>query len=110
MREPIEIANTWKGIVNCFNSTREKSPKETMELILSEYNKKLVLETFATISAIKIHDGRIYGDNRKYMNSIEVNPEAVKHERFNPVIYAGLDDIHTTHINQLITELRKGIN
>ena len=25
----------------------------------------------------------------------------------NPIIYAGFDDIHATHINQLITELRK---
>ena len=64
-------------------------------------------EVFATVAAIKKHDGRIYGKNREYMNSIPVDSEIVEWRSGNPVVYAGLDDIHTTHINQLITELRK---
>lgn len=65
------------------------------------------IETFAVIAAIKIHDGRIYGANRDWMNSVSYNPEAAVRSRENPVIYAGLDDIHTAHINQIITALRK---
>lgn len=41
------------------------------------------------------------------MNSIHVDPEIIEWRYGNPVVYAGLDDIHTTYINQLITELRK---
>lgn len=41
------------------------------------------------------------------MNSIPVDSKIAEWRSGNPVIYAGLDDIHTAHINQLITELRK---
>lgn len=41
------------------------------------------------------------------MESISVNPDSVVYECGNPMIYAGLDHIHTSHINNLITELRE---
>lgn len=41
------------------------------------------------------------------MNRIMVDEDAVKWERGNPMIYTGLDDIHTSHVNNLITEIRK---
>lgn len=103
-----EIANTWKEIVRIYNETREIAPPEgTMCDIIHKFGIKQTEEVFATVAAIKKHDGRIYGKNREYMNSIPVDPEIVEWRSGNPVIYAGLDDIHTTHINQLITELRK---
>ena len=95
-----EIANIWKEVVKIYNNTRENNlPEKTMEEII----RKFGLEK----AAIKKHDGRIYGKNREYMNSIPVDSEIVEWRSGNPVVYAGLDDIHTTHINQLITELRK---
>lgn len=36
-----------------------------------------------------------------------VGADIVEWRSGNPIIYAGLDNIHTAHINQLITELRK---
>lgn len=63
-------------------------------------------EVFATVAAIKMHDGRIYRKNREYMNSVPVDPQITEWRSGNPVIYAVLDDIHTAHINQMITELR----
>jgi hypothetical protein len=38
---------------------------------------------------------------------VPTDPTASEWGQNNALIYAGLDDIHTTHINQLITELRK---
>lgn len=102
-----EIASAWKEIVRIYNATREKTPTVTMCEIIHKYGVKQTEEVFATIAAIKKHDGRIYGANRDYMNSIRVDNANVKWGSGNPVMYAGLDDIHTTHINQLITELRK---
>ena len=107
MMKANEIANAWKEIVRIYNETREQTPEVTMNKIIENFDVDLVKETFATVAAIKKHDGRIYGKNREYMNSIPVDTEIVEWRSGNPVIYAGLDDIHTTHINQLITELRK---
>lgn len=78
-----------------------------MSEIVQSFGLKKTKEVFATVAAIKKHDGRIYGKNREYMNSIPVDSKNVEWRIGNPVIYAGLDDIHTTHIDQLITELRK---
>lgn len=102
-----EIASAWKEIVNIYNQTRGQNPETTMCEIIQRFGVKQTEEVFATIAAIKKHDGRIYGANRDYMNSIPIDNEIVERRSGNPVIYAGLDDIHTTHINQLITELRK---
>lgn len=75
--------------------------------IIHKFGIKKTEEVFATIAAIKKYDGRIYGKNRDYMNSIPVDSKIAEWRSGNPVIYAGLDDIHTAHINQLITVLRK---
>lgn len=102
-----EIASIWKEVVRIYNKTREQTPEITINEIVTKFGKRQTEEVFATVSAIKKHDGRIYGKNREYMNSIPVDSEIVEWRSGNPVIYAGLDDIHTAHINQLITELRK---
>lgn len=98
-----EIAEAWKEIVKIYNETREIAPPEgTMCDIIHKFGIKKTEEVFATIAAIKKYDGRIYGKNRDYMNSIPVDSQIVEWRSGNPVIYAGLDDIHTAHINQLI--------
>lgn len=102
-----EIANVWKEIVRIYNETRELSPVATICEIVCKFGINQTKEVFATIASIKKHDGRIYGANRDYINSIPIDNENVEWRSGNPVIYAGLDDIHTAHINQLITELRK---
>ena len=102
-----EIANTWKRVVEIYNDTREQKPKETMSKIVSELGIQQTKEVFAVISAIKSSDGRIYGINREYMNCIPVESEVLDRSIWNPIFFAGLDDIHTGHIDQLITELRK---
>lgn len=101
-----EIANVWKEIVKISNETREATPKTTINEIIDKFGMENTKEVFATVSAIKKHDGRIYGNNRDYMNSIPTDPQITEWRSGNPVIYSGLDDIHTTRINQMITELR----
>lgn len=101
------IADVWKNVVKIYNETEMQTPEKTMKIIVKKYGVEKAKEVFATIAAIKKYDGRIYGANRDYMNSIDINQKNVGWNRNNPVIYAGLDDIHTTHINQLITELKK---
>ena len=103
-----EIAEAWKEIVKIYNETKEIAPPEgTLCDIIHKFAIKKTEEVFATIAAIKKYDGRIYGKNRDYMNSIPIDSQIIEWRSGNPVIYAGLDDIHTAHINQLITELRK---
>lgn len=102
-----QCAKVWKEIVGIYKETREISPKTTMNKIIESLGIDVTKEAFATIAAIKKHDGRISHINREYMNCISVNPLCLRPLRDNPVIYAGLDDIHMVHIDQLITELRK---
>ena len=101
-----ECAKCWKKVVECHNKTRNASPKLTAELIIEEMGLEKANEVFATIAKLKIADGRIYGTNREWTNQIKINPDNAIYEYGNPVIRAGLDSIHTTHINQIITELR----
>lgn len=107
MMKPKQCAENWKTVCSIYESTiSDNKPKVTMSKIVEILGLDVTKETFATVSAIKKHDGRIYGKNREYMNGIPVNPDSVRWEYGNPMIYADLDDIHTAHINNLITELR----
>lgn len=103
---PKECANAWKEIIRVYKDTIEESPQFTVNKIIENLGFDKTKEVFATVAAIKKHDGRIYGKNRKYMESIQVNSDAVEWKYGNPMVSAGIDDIHTAHINQLITELR----
>lgn len=106
MMTSTECAAAWKEVVQIYNETCTETPKTTMNKIIERLGTEKTKEVFATVAAIKKHDGRIYGVNRKFMDEIPVNPESVEWQHGNRMIYAGLDDIHTAHINQLITELR----
>ncbi len=102
-----ECAEAWETVIKCYDETRVENPKITMKRIIDTIGVEKTKEVFATVAKIKQHDGRIYGENRKYMESITINPESVERKSENPMIYTGLDHIHTTHIDNLITELRK---
>lgn len=97
----------WQDIIRIYNNTAVLTPKDTVDEILRQYSLEDTIYTFAVISAIKKYDGRIYGDNRKFMDSISIDPIYTEMTMENPMKGSGLDDIHTAHINQMITELRK---
>lgn len=103
-----ECAGAWKSVVKCYRETIDSNnPELTMETIINLLGFETTEEVFATVSKIKENDGRIYGENRKYMESVPVNVESTAYGYENQVMYSGLDDIHTAHINNLISELRK---
>lgn len=105
---PKECAEAWKTVVTIYDETiKENNPKITMDKILDTIGLDSAMEVFATVSAIKKHDGRIYGHNRTVMNAIEINPESTIWSHENPMTFSNLDHIHTAHINNLITELIK---
>ena len=107
MMTTYQCAKVWKEIVRIYNETRETNPKTTMDQIIEHFDVDVTKEAFATIAAIKEYDGRISCSNREYTNGISVNPRCMEYNHNNPILYAGLDDIHMAHIDQLITELRK---
>lgn len=100
-------ATAWKEVVRIYNETGETNPKTTMNQIIEWLGIDNTKEVFATIATIKKYDGRISHINREYMNSIPVNSLSIRYNSDNPVLYAGLDEIHMVHIDQLIAELRK---
>ncbi len=107
MMNPKELKDAWQTVVKIYNETRDTDPQTTMQKIIGVLGKDKAKEVFACVTQLKSHDGRIYGENRKAMNQVQVDPDALVWESRNPMTRAGLDDIHTTHINQLITEGRK---
>ena len=65
-----EIAKNWKVIVRIYNSSKTMTPDNTAKIIVETLGYDQAVETFAVIAAIKIHDGRIYGANRDWLNSV----------------------------------------
>lgn len=108
MMTPIDCRKAWVTVCDIYDETIEvNNPSVTMEKIIETLKFEEIEEVFATVAAFKKHDGRIYGNNRKYMDSISVNPECVERDHRNAMFSCLLDHIHTAHINNLITELYK---
>ena len=106
MIEADKAKNTWIRICGIYDQTREKKPSETMRSILKEMDYQDVLETFAAITKLKDHDGRISGYNKKAMEQVDTNPACIKIGPGNPLLDSGwIDYIHPTHIDQLIDAL-----
>lgn len=107
MLKPAECAEAWKKIVEFYKNTRDTGPEITIKEIVDYFGFEKTREVFATVTAIKRADGRIYDSVRKYMEYVFINPACVDWNSNNPMLYAGLDEIHTTHINQLMIALMK---
>ena len=102
---PNECAENWKQIVKIYNETRDETPEYTIGKIVEGIGKSEAYTVFSTVAKIKMHDGRIYGRSRDVMERTSYVEDAVEWKAGNPMIRAGMDDIHTTHINQLINAL-----
>lgn len=108
MMSPKECASAWTEVCRIYDETREiNRPDKTIDKILETLGMDKTLEVFATVAAIKKHDGRIYGGNKEFVNSIPVNLDSVRWEHGNPMASSYMDHIHTAHINNLISELRR---
>lgn len=101
MMNASEANKTWYIVRRIFKDTRELTPKDTILELGKVMSRKDIMEIFAIVTKIKAHDGRIYGKNREVMERYPSDPS------IDYTMIKGLDDIHTTHINQLISELVK---
>lgn len=103
-----EVVDIWHLLKEVHARTREDGPAKTLDLLIDEMeaSKELLKIAFAVYAKIREHDGRISRENREYYGKMPVLSDTVKWETLNPVIGMGLDDIHPTHIDQLMRELR----
>lgn len=103
-----EMDAVWADIVKAYRDTMLLTPRDTVDRILKERDYDVVVETFSAVTRLKKGDGRICRRNRAWMESIPVMPEC--YDWIDPANHRtyrlhGLDDIHTAHIDQLISEL-----
>ena len=110
MMSPEECFNGWNSVMRIYDETRElNNPKITIDKIVAELGLENTYTVFSTVAKDKEHDGRIYGKNRELMNSIPYVKECIERSygNYNRFMLRDLDHIHTSHINNLITELSK---
>lgn len=108
MKNAKELKELWIKVCKIYDETIEtNSPGSTTNQLVHCLGLNASLEVFAAVIKIKTHDGRISPSNRNFADQIETNPAATVWESNNPFIRAGLDHIHTTHIDQLFSELIK---
>ena len=102
-----ELRGAWLRVNEIYAETRERNrPGVTAERIVEELGLPAAVQAFAAVAKLKKHDGRIYGKNREAMEAVETAPGADAWEGGNPLLRARLDDIHPSHINDIITSLR----
>lgn len=101
MLNTTQIADNWRKVVEIKRTSEGHRPDLDARIIVDTLGLDATLQTFACVIQIKKNDGRIYGKVKEYFSNIEVDKSAAVWDRENPVIRAGLDDIHPAHIQQI---------
>lgn len=106
-----ELRNAWQTFVSIYQNERQHSDNPSSAVAyqcMEQMGRKQVLELLATVSKLKAKDGRISSENRAYLSKIPTNPEAVHVTAGNRFVYVNpnLDTIHTSYLDQIITEIR----
>lgn len=105
-------AESWLKIVGHFKDNTSKEgrffnrPDYTLIEIIDDIGYDEALRTFSAVAQLKKHDVRIWGKNREFTDSVSVPPELLMWDHANRLCSVHLDDIHTAHIDELITRLR----
>lgn len=103
-----DYARVWERVNYLYkNRSDGAKPSELIREVRGRYGDQLVTETFAAVAQLKKYDGRIYGKNREWTDSIKVDPEALKWDLKNPLIQVGVDEIHAANLGLLIMVLRE---
>ncbi len=104
------IANGWLKLVEIYKETRGHTPITTAAKFINAVGLESAIQVVSAIAGLKRHDGRIYGDNRNWTDNNIAKYMLLlytEHDRSNPLLSVGhLDDIHTAHLNQIITHIR----
>lgn len=96
----------WKDLVSIYKKdVGNGTPKATVKKLIDKWGLWNTKQIFAIITAIKEHDGRISVENREKLSQIPVDPACTKWDSNNQLVYAGVDEIHTSHINQMISAI-----
>ena len=105
-----ECADKWKMIVSAYKEnirSGDSRPDNTMDRILDVMDVESAHTAFAAVAAVKSYDGRISPRNRNFLAEASIPDECRKWDHSNPMVYAGIDEIHMAHVDNLVTELRK---
>lgn len=104
---PVQCKDAWEEIIKIYDETRScNDPKYTMRKIIEKLGFSVTKEVFAVVTVIKKNDGRITPQNRGYLANVRYNPDCIKLDSENVMLKTNLDHIHSSHINNLITEMR----
>ena len=112
MKEGKEYADIYCDLVRIYEETRDVNrPAYTLQKMLEVHSLEDIKQAFGIVGYIKaklFHDGRFWVENEKWIETIEVPEDCLEWGRHNPFCRpGGIDDIHTSHINNLVTEIRK---
>lgn len=105
-----ECAENWKKIISAYKEnirSGDSRPDHTMDRILDVMDIESAHTAFAAVAAVKPYDGRISPRNRDFLTKTSIPDECRNWDRSNPMVYAGVDEIHMAHVDNLVTELRK---
>lgn len=105
-----ECAENWKKIISAYKEnirSGDSRPDHTMDKILDSMDIESTYTAFAIVAAVKPHEDRISSWNRKFLAEASLPDECRAWNHSNPMVYAGIDDIHMAHVDDLVTELRK---
>lgn len=121
--ELIRLNGIWSDIVEIFKNKvlgyphYLMTPQEFVEFLTLEmrYDRTDIITIFSIICMVKKGDGRFYSDNRDFLNqnmSQELRNYLVcldERKRYELLIrnMHHLDDIHSSCLNQTISELRR---
>ncbi len=100
-----ECNEKWQQLIKIFRETQAEGPAQTAKKLEEEIGLADTLTVLATVSYIKKHDGRIYGKEREAMNAHEIAEGADGELREVFFYMKNLDEIHTTHLHQIIREV-----
>ena len=105
-----ECAENWKKIVSAYKEnirSGDSRPDHMMDKILDVMDIESAYVAFAAVAAVKSHDKRISPWNRDFLAKASIPDECKDWDPGNPMVYAGIDEIHMSHVDNLVTKLRK---
>lgn len=109
MKNCRELADIWKVIADEYHEERihgKDRPDVTIRNSIDTFGRDAVGEALATVIRLKSTDGRISAGTRSWAAGIECNPTACTYGPDNTFMYAGLDEVHPAHLDQLVRALR----
>ncbi len=105
------ITQIWRDEVASYPKLK-MTPADFLTRLLKENTMDELITVFGIIAVYKTYDGRIYDENRRFLSERmdpELRAEVVRDYSVIHGFFTGLDDIHTAHIDQAISAIRKTV-